>query len=51
MPNVTIAEETLEVWDNWLESTKTPPEPIVYKEDPVALAMASYRSWVESGNR
>ena len=38
-------------WIKELEATNKPPEPIAYKHDPVALALASYRIWVTTGMR
>jgi hypothetical protein len=36
----------------WLDDKpKKPPEPIIYKHDPVALAMSSYRIWQTTGMR
>ena len=37
---------------DWLKDTpKKAPEPLVLKDDPVALSMASYRVWTETGAR
>lgn len=49
--NVTVTDDDLTSWINDLESTKKPSEPIVYKHDPVALALASYRIWLHTGMR
>lgn len=53
MPNVTVTVDDFNFseWVNDLEATKKPPEPVVYKHDPVALAMSSYRIWNTTGMR
>ena len=50
MPNVITAADDFD-FASWLEDKpKKPLEPIVYKHDPVALAMASYRIWQTTPN-
>lgn len=53
MPNVIASSDEFDfdTFVNELETTKKPPEPIVYKHDPVALALASYRIWQANGMR
>ena len=35
----------------WNKSVSPQPAPLVLKDDPVAMAMASYRMWVTAGVR
>jgi hypothetical protein len=50
--NVTVTTGNDFDFADWLkENPKKPPEPISYKHDPVALAMASYRFWETTGHR
>lgn len=53
MPNVITSDNDFDFanWVNELEATKPKPVPVVYKYDPVALAMASYRIWNTTGMR
>ena len=51
MPNV-IASNDLFDFDEWIgQETKKPPEPLVFKTDPVAASLASYRLWTLGGPR
>lgn len=48
--NVTVVDDFN--LDDWLKEPPTPaPEPMVFKQDPVALTMASYRIWLHTGIR
>lgn len=53
MPNLSVAYPTLQTQvDEWLEeltkAEKKSAEPITFKDDPVAMACASYRAWKEN---
>lgn len=43
--------EDLEGLLGWSEPAKKAPEPLALKDDPVALAMATYRIWLHTGIR
>lgn len=50
-PQVLAADDEFD-FDAWMKNNpKKPPEPLVLKDDPVTLAMASYRIWTETGAR
>ena len=52
MTTVNIVEASDDFdFNTWMAEPKKAPEPMVYKHDPVALAVASYRIWVTTGVR
>ena len=48
--NIVEASDTFD-FNAWMTEPKKPPEPIAYKHDPVALALASHRIWLHTGMR
>ena len=53
MPNLSVVTANVQtVNDDWLDTllktNKTEPEPITFKDDPVAMAFSSYRAWKEN---
>lgn len=54
MPNLTVLSATtnsLDLFDTVFAEEDKPGVPLVFKEDPVALAFASYRIWKTTGAR
>ena len=51
MPNLSVVATT-NSFDDWLSdltsAEKKTPEPIAFKDDPIAMACASYRAWKEN---
>lgn len=50
-PQVLAADEEFD-FNDWMKAqSKKPPEPLVLKDDPVAVALACYRIWLHTGVR
>lgn len=47
MPSLTVSNTDWSL-DDLLNTVKTPPAPMEFKDDPIAMACASYRAWKEN---